>query len=152
MCEVICLHRQPPRVKEAAGWLYLECHFVFGWLDSTPVGLASRMKAQVRPTEEQPTLSTAFPLLKQPYILICNICAGRAFQNGCSLEDDGRVCSNLGLGHLVLQGSAQMLAFTMSLCPLLQYPGRSILREGGVFSSLVSWDHFICNCQCNNST
>ncbi|KAK1887856.1 50S ribosomal protein L18, partial [Dissostichus eleginoides] len=52
------------------------------------LGLASRMKAQVRSTEEQPPLSTAFPLLKQPYILICNICAGRAFQNGCSLEDD----------------------------------------------------------------
>lgn len=76
-----------------------------------------------------PPTHTAFPLLKQPYILICNICAGRAFQNGCSLEDDGRVCSNLGLGHLVLQGSAQMLAFTMSLCPLLRYPGRSILGE-----------------------
>lgn len=100
--------------------------------------MASRMKAQVRPTKEQPLLSVAFPRLKQPYILICNICAGRAFQNGCSLEDDGRVCSNLGLGHLVLQGSAQMLAFTMSFCPLPQYPGRSILREGGVFSSLVS--------------
>lgn len=100
--------------------------------------MASRMKAQVRPTKEQPPLSVAFPRLKQPYILICNICAGRAFQNGCSLEDDGRVCSNLGLGHLVLQGSAQMLAFTMSFCPLPQYPGKSILREGGVFSSLVS--------------
>ncbi len=33
MCEIIC--PQSPRVKEAAGWLYLECHFVFGWLDST---------------------------------------------------------------------------------------------------------------------
>lgn len=62
------------------------------------------MKAQVRATEEQPPLSAAFvPRLKQPYILICNICAGRAFQNGCSLEDDGRVCSNLRLGHWVLQ-------------------------------------------------
>lgn len=29
-----------------------------------------------------------------------------------------------------------MLAFTMSLCPLLQCPGRAILRERGVFSSL----------------
>lgn len=29
-----------------------------------------------------------------------------------------------------------MLAFTMSLCPLLRCPGRAILRERGVFSSL----------------
>lgn len=35
MCEIICPHPPPPSVKEAAGWLYLECHFVFGWLDST---------------------------------------------------------------------------------------------------------------------
>lgn len=29
-----------------------------------------------------------------------------------------------------------MLAFTMSLCPLLRCPGRAILRERDVFSSL----------------
>lgn len=36
----------------------------------------------------------------------------------------------------ICRGSAQMLAFTMSLCPLLRCPGRAILRERGVFSSL----------------
>lgn len=132
MCELHSLQPQiqTPRVKEAIGWLYLECHFVFGWLDSalTWIGFADEGTGEAHRGAAPPT-HTAFPLLKQPYILICNICAGRAFQNGCSLEDDGRVCSNLGLGHLVLQGSAQMLAFTMSLCPLLRYPGRSILGE-----------------------
>lgn len=57
-----------------------------------------------------------------------------------------------GWGIWYLQGSAQMLAFTMSPCPLLWYPGRSILREGSVFSSLVLLDHFICYCQWNKST
>lgn len=149
-CEIIC--PPLPRVKDATGWLYLECHFVFGWLDSTLswIGFSDEGTGEARRGAAL-SLSTVFPLLKQPYILICNICAGRAFQNGCSLEDDGRVCSNLGLGHLVLRGSAQMLAFTMSFCPLLQYPGRSILREAGVFSSLAPWDHFICTCQCNSS-
>lgn len=105
----------------------------------------------MRPTEGQPPPSTAFPSAETAYILICNICAGRAFQNGCSLEDDGRVCSNLGLGHLVRRGSAQMLAFAMSRRPLPRYPGRSILRAGDVFSSLVPRDHFICDCHCNSS-
>lgn len=55
---------------------------------------------------------------------------------------------NLGLGHLVRRGSAQMLAFTMSLCPPLHYPGRSILRSACVISS---WDHFTCDCHCGIS-
>ncbi|CAL8325065.1 unnamed protein product [Gadus morhua 'NCC'] len=69
------------------------------------------MKAQVSPTEVPPPppprspttappptpASTTPPTQKQPYFLICNICAGRAFQNGCSLEDDDRVCLNLSL-------------------------------------------------------
>lgn len=120
-----------------------ECDFVFGWLDSSLswIGFSDEGTGEAHRGDPPPhtlsstfpTLSTAFPpLLKQPYILICNICAGRAFQNGCSSEDDGRVCSNLGLGHWVRRGSAQMLAFTMSLCPPLQYPGRSILGERGV--------------------
>lgn len=71
--------------------------FLLGWTVAS-LELALRMKAQVRPREERLLLfpSVAFPPLKKPYILICNICVGRAFQNGCSLEDDCRVCSNFG--------------------------------------------------------
>lgn len=51
--------------------------------------------AQVSPTERSPTS------LEEPHFLICNICAGRAFQNGCSSEDDSGVCSELGQGAFV---------------------------------------------------
>lgn len=105
------------------------------------LGRASRMKAQVRSAEER-AASMAFPPLKKPHILICNICAGRAIQNGCSSEDDSGVCSNLELGHLqrfCTDVSIHNVALSSALVP----------REG-YFEGERCIFFFICSCRWKN--
>lgn len=94
----------------------------------------------MRPAEE-PAASAAFPLLKKPHILICNICAGRAVQNGCSSEDDGGVCSNLGLGH------SRRFCTDVSVHNVA--PSSVSVPREGYFKGERCVFFFICSCRCN---
>ena len=109
------------------------------------------MTAQVSPIENSPSPCCGPPTTTALLFNMQHLCRERAFQNGCSLEDDGRVCLNLGLGHLVLEGSAQMLAFTMSLRPRLQCPGSSVLWGSVFYTPTYQWDRFISISHWNNT-
>lgn len=113
--------------------------------------MALWMKAQVMSAEVRLLICTVFPPLKQPYILICNICARRAFQNGCSLEDDCGVCSKLGFGafgKIRLCTDVSIPNVNLSFAWL---PREIHLKESARLSSSVLKDHFIFISQCKNS-
>lgn len=120
----------------------LECDFVFGWLGSGLSWKGSSDEGTGEARRGARRLHGVPPPhpLKQPHILICNICARRAVQNGCSSEDDGRVCSNLGLGHLVLQRFCTDVSVHNVAPSSASVPREGYFKgEGCVF--------FICSCR-----